>query len=1641
MARFTEAVKDICHARRLLKAKETIEIKEIDSIERYDALIQEDKDGYSFLFEKPDSEYERSHGASIDAIQLAMLQYGTISKSQAIQHVMDAMLRGGSFVNKLKHRFPELAHEVGIRTNDYFRFLSHSFDRALHHDMGMSVPLTYGTISRSLPVAMRIGGYNENVTRMVLGLDGSRRITAKHTRLLTKKIVRYSDPGAFFRIQESVLNIVAAIRGMGTFRRRGSAKMAYLREMVEKYIPAALDGVSRTSVDGVAEDYLRAVMTGTIIGRGPSSGAYGAIEDQKDFAGRKLSEQFPGAASAISRFREDLASEVISASGELEIRIMQAFEAAEIPWIDGLPCDEEEKPRLKAEAVHIAQYLASCVCNKGYGSQGKYETLSKAPWSNQMRTGVTRQEGQEHKGWRHKENLDLVSELRSYRNSLFEAGIDPDTSPLCKFAETWSMMFRYTKSADFIVKHCGDHVSPAHADLLRAGDKHNGVLRLGMTAYVPEACKLLSLDTDGEPILTQVPAMEGMSFAVSGDTGVGWSDYEVSPVALLTMVRAYALKQLGQIDHNHVPMLIGWDESGTSTGSGAALSTPYAASFRRGRDMSPLLSLNPDSPNPDDGEVFPTAIPHASKCAGRRPFTILLDPSMLPFEVMDRLADALVNEDGSVDFRVACPVLKYANNECQPASIRLGEMLSKQVAGKAFTWRMLRKASLLDQKHTNFTNRRLITRGGKSVYVPIITCQGLSIGDGNENAHVDAFDGLAESPTGGFERIMKVMADAMASYRNAPSRYSSDSDEEYVRRNFDIYRQELVYFMQLKAAGFYSPQIAHMIACPHCGSTTPSNTSGRSAKYSLSGDSLEQICVAPLMFPTNAMYGGHPGYFGIMPHILAAHIVDQLKEEGGIHPDCIMKDDKYDMDASWKRYTGRGFHPTLQSAPFNPYAWKGLRFVHSEPLLSALADKLREIPHSGWMHLYPGAFESPMIEPEYNNTKGNVIKYFLSAAHDADNLGMTPIFYRGAKFDKIDEYVFNMLHMPTMGQGAGSIWRMLCGLAEGTSVVSAMLNLAFRLYFGSYSQIKKIISREEGSRADVSHPRDFKSVVVGMPAAIKNQPLVDGGGYNMLRELFSKEVLRGTLVLMNAMWSDNNSNSGQPEGGMQDGAIGGAAAAAGRDLAEEMKLEAMADGGGRSTIVDCSVPAAPGQRERWTPSHGNVEGATYNKMGNAPAGPMQMGSVNDAPSAVVERIMSVLMGAYIDGAPEIGKNKRPAESAVITSEVVDAGKFSVYTNVADEDPNGQVVIDGTTYDAVTSASEMDKYEYESILRNVKACVSKAKRAIEKESSEHGRSAQNIKSLADIGRALHMGGMPSPGVERTIVEDFWGTMELVDSPEMRTIKVPGYVRGRDRTPARSGAVLKYPSRFTSNKKIFCKKGDEPGVSMVVDASGSMGLSAAELAMICMVAPASTVALYNGSGTIGQLRVVMKNGMMVPGHLIDPPYGCNVVDGLAARWLARQPEPRLMVCDMGVHGKGKGSMSLSVLGDYQDGLLDFFTVLAANNIMLRTSVAGALMGILGSDMMDRLPSITGLEALYRAYLMDSLRSMVGPDGAPVIPNFDTSGSEHKRERIAGVASRNGMLGTPLADRVCHQLFDVNPPRTYFYGYAASKFVGGT
>lgn len=147
---------------------------------------------------------------------------------------------------------------------------------------------------------------------------------------------------------------------------------------------------------------------------------------------------------------------------------------------------------------------------------------------------------------------------------------------------------------------------------------------------------------------------------------------------------------------------------------------------------------------------------------------------------------------------------------------------------------------------------------------------------------------------------------------------------------------------------------------------------------------------------------------------------------------------------------------------------------------------------------------------------------------------------------------------------------------------------------------------------------------------------------------------------------------------------------------------------------------------------------------------------------------------------------------------------------------------------------------------------------------------------------------------------WGTMTVHKPP--LTQRLPPRWASRKGRPAEEGCAPKKIGRWCEDMHVFTARKRGRSGTVLLDLSGSMALSPAQVLGMLDAAPAALIATYSGTGGKGILRIIANRGRRAADKWVARNQGGNEVDGPALRWLARQKGPRLWVSDAEVCADG-------------------------------------------------------------------------------------------------------------------------------------------
>ncbi len=191
-------------------------------------------------------------------------------------------------------------------------------------------------------------------------------------------------------------------------------------------------------------------------------------------------------------------------------------------------------------------------------------------------------------------------------------------------------------------------------------------------------------------------------------------------------------------------------------------------------------------------------------------------------------------------------------------------------------------------------------------------------------------------------------------------------------------------------------------------------------------------------------------------------------------------------------------------------------------------------------------------------------------------------------------------------------------------------------------------------------------------------------------------------------------------------------------------------------------------------------------------------------------------------------------------------------------------------------------------------------AFDKTLAKHYRSTKPDsldpdKEVKKDGVKLTM-GEPSGGVE----DVQWGKPDKITEAKL-TESMPAWKLQKANRAVEEGTVPRYMHRWPTDKRVFHRTKRKVGGTLLIDDSGSMGMTGEDLQKILEAAPLATVAVYAGDdgGDRGEIRVVAKDGKRAKTEdLSIEEYGGNAIDGPALEWLGEQSYPRIWLTDGGV-----------------------------------------------------------------------------------------------------------------------------------------------
>lgn len=233
-----------------------------------------------------------------------------------------------------------------------------------------------------------------------------------------------------------------------------------------------------------------------------------------------------------------------------------------------------------------------------------------------------------------------------------------------------------------------------------------------------------------------------------------------------------------------------------------------------------------------------------------------------------------------------------------------------------------------------------------------------------------------------------------------------------------------------------------------------------------------------------------------------------------------------------------------------------------------------------------------------------------------------------------------------------------------------------------------------------------------------------------------------------------------------------------------------------------------------------------------------------------------------------------------------------------------------------------KPKFDLVQKFAKACERMFQREAEKEDPEDNeleeeelRSEEKLDELdlheEDGDDEVEEGGPNDPAFSE--YHSWWGKMTVVRKDLVMPF-AKKLVEDRRIRPSEIGCVPKFIYRDCIDGMIFAKVRKDFGRAVVlIDNSGSMGLTKEQLEDLMLRAPGCLVACYSGDGVKGVLTILADDGKRI--GTMPPSLGSNTVDGPALEWLGSQKAAiRIWISDGYVNGH-RGSF-VNLLKDARD-----------------------------------------------------------------------------------------------------------------------------
>lgn len=199
----------------------------------------------------------------------------------------------------------------------------------------------------------------------------------------------------------------------------------------------------------------------------------------------------------------------------------------------------------------------------------------------------------------------------------------------------------------------------------------------------------------------------------------------------------------------------------------------------------------------------------------------------------------------------------------------------------------------------------------------------------------------------------------------------------------------------------------------------------------------------------------------------------------------------------------------------------------------------------------------------------------------------------------------------------------------------------------------------------------------------------------------------------------------------------------------------------------------------------------------------------------------------------------------------------------------------------------------------------------------GNSDADAEQLKELAEALGVTSLKKGDfIPKNTNDATWGDLDVVPVP--LELSAPGQYYKYKTKYSDQGVMPVAWHRYAVDQKVFADhKRQHITPTLLIDCSGSMSWSDAQLTAVVKEFPFAKVATYGGvTESRGVLHVICENHRMAQSQYFKSDMsGANLVDGPALEWLGTQPAPRVWISDGHVTGRGDSQNPLIIASAFK------------------------------------------------------------------------------------------------------------------------------